>query len=465
MGGGFDPFHLGHLNSLLCVRKAFQLKSLILIPYFQNPLKEKSLLSPLDRLEILRQVIRPYPFMELDEGEIKQKGLSWTWKTVARLYEERVEGKLKKSVEPKGKEKTEDRTELKTKSRIKESGERVEEELFFIMGLDQFYIFDRWKNWQEILKRVHLIVTGRAGLSFPKGREDFPQKLKPYLSQTVLPPKRAFSGRRRTKSAGQLSFPYAGFSFTEKKIYFCALEQDISISSSDIRKAFQAEALKDPAKLSIPTADKVVTKPLEIPKLKRSAQHQLSFDSKKTQVIETSKLKRPAQRMTAQSQAIKEKNLSAHSSIEPFLPQEVLTYIREKSLYKNFFKLLPEKEERTEERIEERRAVLDFSFEELNRKKAYDIKLFDLRSLPLPFAFGLIASALSARHALALALHIKRQIRARFKLQPVAEDGFMSSSSEWLALDYGELVIHIFYEYRRKLCQLDQLWAESLMEP
>ena len=83
------------------------------------------------------------------------------------------------------------------------------------MGMDQFQIFDQWKNWTEILKKTNLIVTSRPGISFPKKLTDFPKDLKPHI-------------RKRLSKEVSLKT-------SEKKIYFCPLK-DMDISSSYIRE-------------------------------------------------------------------------------------------------------------------------------------------------------------------------------------------------------------------------------------
>ena len=57
---------------------------------------------------------------------------------------------------------------------------------FFIMGLDQFYIFSDWKKHKEILKKSSLIVTSRPGLKFPKRRSDFPETIQNFVKSQFL---------------------------------------------------------------------------------------------------------------------------------------------------------------------------------------------------------------------------------------------------------------------------------------
>ena len=146
IGGSFNPFHLGHLNSFITVREKFALDRIIVIPSFQTPLKEESGASPVHRREMLKKSLSSYPFVKLDDQEIRRKGISYTYQTITQLLKD-----------------------------------RDKEDLFFIMGLDQFFLFDLWKNFTEILEKTNLIVTSRLGLSFPKKPLDFPKGLRPLI--------------------------------------------------------------------------------------------------------------------------------------------------------------------------------------------------------------------------------------------------------------------------------------------
>ena len=320
MGGSFNPFHLAHLNSLLTVREQFVLEKIIVIPSFQTPLKKgEEMISPSHRLEMLKHALKPYPFIKVDDQEIRRKGVSYTHRTITQLFKK-----------------------------------RDKEELFFIMGLDQFYIFDCWKNFTEILKKTNLIVTSRPGMSFPKKAADFPKGISPLIKQRLS---KEFS----LKSS-------------EKKIYFCTLK-DMDIGSLYIRQ-----------------------------------------------------------------------RLKEGKDVDYLLPKMLDLYIKKNKLYTS----------ETEELEDQTQELIDFSMKELEKKKAYDIKSFDLRSKPLPFSFGLIASASNTRQTKALAVHIKRKIKKHFGLKPMSEEGQIES--RWIVLDYGDLVIHVFYDYTKRFYKLEELW-------
>lgn len=140
IGGSFNPLHLGHINSFYTIRETFQLDKIIVVPAFRSPLAGPLTgASPFQRLEMLRQALDAYSFIEVDEQELKRQGTSYSYRTVENLAK---------------------RAQFK--------------ELFFIMGLDQFSVLDRWKNVHRILKQAHLIVTSRPKFQFPKKPEELP---------------------------------------------------------------------------------------------------------------------------------------------------------------------------------------------------------------------------------------------------------------------------------------------------
>ena len=332
MGGSFDPFHLAHLNSLLTVKEKFELDNILLVPSFKTPLKKEAKeINPFHRLEMLKRAVKSYPFMLVDEQEINRKGLSYTYKTVSEL--------LKK---------------------------RKQEELFFIMGLDQFYILDQWKNYEKILQKINLIVTSRPGADFPKRAVNLPQALRDFV---------------KSKKADRLFLkPSFEKSRAEGKvIYFCELN-DMDISSSDIKK-----------------------------------------------------------------------RLSEGREFSHLLPKEVSLYIQENKLYTSHAKA-----------PDHTQPLLKFSVQELKKKKAFDIKLYDLRSKPLPFSFAVIAIASNTRQTSAIANHLKKTIKDKFELKPWNEEG--KAEGKWIVLDYGDLLFHIFYDYTRKFYNLEELWESCLIE-
>ena len=109
---------------------------------------------------------------------------------------------------------------------------------------------------------------------------------------------------------------------------------------------------------------------------------------------------------------------------------------------------------------EELQKLIHFCIEVLEDKKAFDIGSFDLREKSLPFSWGLIASATNTRQTQALAKHVKKELKKKFNLNPLHEEGW--EEKKWIVFDYGDLVLHIFYDYTKRIYKLDEIWSGSL---
>ena len=180
MGGSFNPPHLGHINSLQTVHKKFLLDWIYIVPVFKSPLSRSiKEATPIHRMEMLKLAFKKMAFVKLDKREIHRKGTSYSYITVEEIAEQ-----WKKA------------------------------ELFLILGLDQFQIWDQWKKTAQILKKSHLIVTSRPGKEFPLLKNNLPKSLHKEIF--------SFSKEFLTLK-------------NKKNIYFCQLK-DQNISSTLIRE-------------------------------------------------------------------------------------------------------------------------------------------------------------------------------------------------------------------------------------
>lgn len=57
-GGSFDPLHFGHLSVIESAFESLKLDLLLLLPNYQNPLKNKTLFSPCERLQMCEKIAR-----------------------------------------------------------------------------------------------------------------------------------------------------------------------------------------------------------------------------------------------------------------------------------------------------------------------------------------------------------------------------------------------------------------------
>lgn len=92
-------------------------------------------------------------------------------------------------------------------------------------------------------------------------------------------------------------------------------------------------------------------------------------------------------------------------------------------------------------------------------KKAEDIVILDMQGVSNFTDYFLICSASSEPQLKAIASAIREQIRTDLDRRPNSEDGF--PTSQWVVLDYGDVIIHLFHTDKRELYGLENLWSDA----
>jgi nicotinate-nucleotide adenylyltransferase len=129
LGGTFDPPHKAHLEIAQYLLDYIPLEKILFIPCYLPALKSSPHASPKHRLNMVKIMISGNSKLNLDTRELIKKNLSYTIDTLASIRQEI--GPIKP--------------------------------LCFIMGLDAFNHFLKWKDWEGILKLCHIIVINRPG--------------------------------------------------------------------------------------------------------------------------------------------------------------------------------------------------------------------------------------------------------------------------------------------------------------
>lgn len=94
-----------------------------------------------------------------------------------------------------------------------------------------------------------------------------------------------------------------------------------------------------------------------------------------------------------------------------------------------------------------------------DEKKALDLVVLDLRSIASFTEFFVIASGTNQRQVQAIADEIKEQLKKQLKALPVRVEGY--NSAEWVLVDYGDFVVHIFNKEAREFYDLARLWRDA----
>jgi len=94
----------------------------------------------------------------------------------------------------------------------------------------------------------------------------------------------------------------------------------------------------------------------------------------------------------------------------------------------------------------------------IKERKAIDPVLFEVGKLTSITDYFLIASGNSSRQVQAMTRHLQRRMR---------EEGFKAFGVEgeqeghWVLMDYGDVVVHLFYQPSREFYDLEGLWIEA----
>jgi nicotinate-nucleotide adenylyltransferase len=321
-GGSFNPPHIGHINVVTTVQKKLGLDRIHIIPAAQNPLKHPiEGATPEHRLEMARLAFSTYgDSLIVDDREIKRGGKSYSIDTIDELI-----------------------------------GQYPGDDLYLIMGNDVFEELGSWKDVQQILAKVNVIVVSRPGADLPETKESLPGFLQALVKDFEFNIAELKSG---------------------KNVQFVSLK-DIEISAADLRKKIRAQR-----------------------------------------------------------------------NTEKFLPLSVESYIREHQIYQTLGPKVGDYEKFT-------RFCADF----LNSKKAISVRAFDLREMVAPTEYSLIASGTSTRHACSLAENLIQAVKDEYGIYPQSLEGL--TEGRWVLVDYGSLIVHVFYDFARQEYQMEQLWKHG----
>jgi len=94
----------------------------------------------------------------------------------------------------------------------------------------------------------------------------------------------------------------------------------------------------------------------------------------------------------------------------------------------------------------------------IRERKALDPVLLHVEALTSVADYFLITSGSSTRQVQAIFRHIERTLRDA-GLRPYGAEG--EQEGQWVLMDYGDVIIHIFYQPLREFYDLEGLWIEA----
>ena len=92
-------------------------------------------------------------------------------------------------------------------------------------------------------------------------------------------------------------------------------------------------------------------------------------------------------------------------------------------------------------------------------KQALNVVALDLRGISTFTDFFVICSGASEPQLRAIASGITDGLQEEDHIKPNAVDGY--PTSQWLVVDYGSVVVHVFHQVKRELYSLEDLWSDA----
>ena len=92
------------------------------------------------------------------------------------------------------------------------------------------------------------------------------------------------------------------------------------------------------------------------------------------------------------------------------------------------------------------------------RMKAFDVVVLDLRGLASFADTFIICSGRSHRQVSAIAEFVQQDLKAK-GIKSLGIEGLREG--HWILMDYGDVIIHVFYEPIRTFYDLEGLWSDA----
>jgi ribosome-associated protein len=95
----------------------------------------------------------------------------------------------------------------------------------------------------------------------------------------------------------------------------------------------------------------------------------------------------------------------------------------------------------------------------MEEKKGQDILLLDITALESFTDYFVFCNGTSDRHLNALYEDIRESAKKQFEVIPWSQEG--NGESEWILMDYGDVVVHLFEAEKRAYYDLEGFWKEG----
>jgi ribosome-associated protein len=99
--------------------------------------------------------------------------------------------------------------------------------------------------------------------------------------------------------------------------------------------------------------------------------------------------------------------------------------------------------------------------EGIQEKKGKRITIVDMTNIESICSYFVICEGTSNTQIMAITDSIEDYVRKTTGEKPIATDGL--GNATWIAMDYGDVIVHIFEPASRTYYNLEHLWSDAIL--
>ncbi len=104
--------------------------------------------------------------------------------------------------------------------------------------------------------------------------------------------------------------------------------------------------------------------------------------------------------------------------------------------------------------------LLETIIEGIREVKGIDTSILDLKKIETAVCkYFVICSGTSNTHVSSIADSVKKNVSKEIQEKPWHIEGL--NTSEWVLIDYSDIVVHVFQEQTREFYRLEDLWGDA----
>lgn len=108
--------------------------------------------------------------------------------------------------------------------------------------------------------------------------------------------------------------------------------------------------------------------------------------------------------------------------------------------------------------MEKSREMVKLAYEALEEKKGEDIQIIEIKDISIIADYFIIASGSNALQVDALVKSVNEKL-GKNGYEPMRIEGIRSAN--WILMDYGDVIVHVFSKEDRLFYNLERIWRDG----